>query len=237
MNIETLNKRLENSNNKLQKLEKKLERIHVALNGGSNPYYYDESDLRHTTREIEEVKESIKKYQIQLNTEINKENAPKIEPLVEFLKQWREKAFEFYAKDSTRMQEAYEIHKAKDEEIDKIDDWKERRVADRAEYARWKKELEKFDSLTVNIHRYAAPFFNEEELNKVLDREVKRKYDDLVNRITKHVGEIKDVSGLWIGNNGSINGKVIGTDKSAVLETIIAGGYNIQCLHYRVIIH
>lgn len=237
MEIKTLETRIENTSKKLEKLNAKMARIEIALNGGANPYYYNEGDMRRTKKEIEQAENSLAKYRVELEIEINKENAPKIEVIVEFLKHWREQAYQFYANQSVKMQEAYEAHKANDAQIDKIEDYRERRIADRKEYKRWQEELKTFDSLTISIHRYGAPYFNEEELNKELDREVKRKYEDLVARVTKVVGEIKDCSNLKIGKNGSINGIVIGSEAKALVETILAGGYNIQCLHYRVLVN
>lgn len=50
------------------------------------------------------------------------------------------------------------------------------------------------------------------------------------------VGKITDAKGLTIGMNGELNGLVIGDKDSATVTTILAGGYNIQCLHYRVLV-
>jgi hypothetical protein len=73
-------------------------------------------------------------------------------------------------------------------------------------------------------------------LDKILDRDVEAKRDKLVARISKKAGEVVDVSGLGIGTNGEINGIVIGTTGTVSVETITAGGYNIQCLHYRILV-
>jgi len=77
-----------------------------------------------------------------------------------------------------------------------------------------------------------------EKLAKYLREEKSRKYQDLVKRITAVVGEIQDAKGLSIGKqNGEINGVVVGSKGSARVETISAGGWNIQCYHYRVLVH
>lgn len=75
-------------------------------------------------------------------------------------------------------------------------------------------------------------------LDKRLAQEKQRKYEDLVRRISEVVGEIQDASNLSIGDqNGELNGIVKGSKGSAKVQTIGAGGYNIQVFHYRVLVH
>lgn len=85
---------------------------------------------------------------------------------------------------------------------------------------------------------YDSVVVNEEMLNKYLKEEKTRKYQDLVKRVTEKVGDILDASGLRIGKqNGEINGIVTGSKGQAKVETISAGGWNIQVYHYRVLVH
>ena len=58
-----------------------------------------------------------------------------------------------------------------------------------------------------------------------------------MNRISIVVGVITDASGLFIGKTGGIEGLIRGTIGVARIETIGAGGYNIQCFHYRTLVH
>ena len=51
------------------------------------------------------------------------------------------------------------------------------------------------------------------------------------------VGTITDASALYIGPEGDINGYIVGTEGEAKIQTIGAGGYNIQCFHFRTLIH
>ena len=62
---------------------------------------------------------------------------------------------------------------------------------------------------------------------------------DLLNRVTKITGPVRDWSGLHLdmGNKGAVlNGVVIGEDGTARVESIIAGGYHIQKEHIRTLV-
>ena len=196
-----------------------------------------DNEIRYANRDLEEAKATLKKYQESLAIEINKENAPKIEVLVNFLNQWREKANEFYHQEAIRLYEAYNEHKLKDEAIKLIQDSKTRMEESKKEYYRYNQVQKNFSPLLRNIRTYREPYLHEDELQKALDREVKAKYDDLVYRMKNAVGEIQDCSHLRIAGNGSINGIISGTNGKAKMETITAGGWNIQCLHYRVLVN
>lgn len=94
------------------------------------------------------------------------------------------------------------------------------------------------NNFNVTYGHYVLKGFDIEKLNKMLAREKENKYFDLCNRISEVVGEITDARGLSIGRqHGELNGVVDGTKGSARIETIGAGGYNIQCFHYRVLVH
>lgn len=73
-------------------------------------------------------------------------------------------------------------------------------------------------------------------LDEVLTKEVESKRAKLIARVEKKTGKITDASALRVASNAELNGKVIGEKGEAYVETITAGGYNIQCLHYRVLV-
>lgn len=82
---------------------------------------------------------------------------------------------------------------------------------------------------------------NEQEreawLERAMEEEKRAKLLDLIGRIMSTVGTITDAAALYIGPEGDINGYIEGTEGKAKIQTIGAGGYNIQCFHFRTLIH
>jgi hypothetical protein len=76
-----------------------------------------------------------------------------------------------------------------------------------------------------------------EWLNKVLEEEKRAKMIDLINRITAVVGTIVDASNLRVSEKGNLDGIIIGDVAKAKIETIGAGGWNVQCFHYRTLVN
>ena len=94
-------------------------------------------------------------------------------------------------------------------------------------------------SSEANAIRADRMDWNEDKMR----REVKRNVEDLIlnlmYRVYKKCGNIVDVRGLYLNsaNEGTcINGRIIGDKGTAYVESILAGGYNIQCLHVRVLV-
>lgn len=75
----------------------------------------------------------------------------------------------------------------------------------------------------------------EEQIKVDVERDVEYSIVDLMTRVHEKVGEVKDAKNLHY-KNGQINGFVVGEKGSVRVETILAGGYNIQCLHIRTLI-
>lgn len=87
---------------------------------------------------------------------------------------------------------------------------------------------------------YMDSIYDEEKrlawLEDTLEQERKAKLLDLIFRISKVVGEIEDATYLKINEKGNLDGFVIGNKGKARVETIGAGGWNIQCWHYRTLV-
>ena len=69
-------------------------------------------------------------------------------------------------------------------------------------------------------------------LNNVLEEEKKAKLINLINSVTAITGPITDATHLYV-SAGDLNGVILGEKGAAKIQTFSAGGYNIQCFHYR----
>ena len=69
-------------------------------------------------------------------------------------------------------------------------------------------------------------------LDTALEAEKKAKILDLMARIEKITGKIVDAENLQIGLKGDLEGIIIGEKSKAKINTIGAGGYNIQIFHF-----
>ena len=193
---------------------------------------------------MEELKETANNWKVKLEERINKDNAPKIQVLMDFLKKWRSNAYSWYINNAEKY---IELKNNFESELEKhMNEY----VAENGQFQNWSSKYRferqftanyysSINALTMDIVGYSRDInkIDYDKLNKMLDAEVERKYEDLVNRVTAKAGIIEDVSSLRIGSqNGEINGFVKGSKRIVEVETISAGGYNIQCFHYRVLV-
>lgn len=106
------------------------------------------------------------------------------------------------------------------------------------EYRQIQKKLrEAGDQITLRLLEIRDEDEREAWLEKTMDEEKRAKLLDLIGRIMSTVGTITDAAALYIGPEGDINGIIVGTEGKAKIQTIGAGGYNIQCFHFRTLIH
>lgn len=76
----------------------------------------------------------------------------------------------------------------------------------------------------------------EEEFYKINLKEAELFIVDLYNRVKAITGEVTDWGNIHYGGK-ALNGWVEGKNGKAKVESILAGGYNIQRLHVRVLVH
>lgn len=252
--IEFIQKRIAGKEKEIEKLQKKIARISAAkaTNWEKNPYYYSERDLSSTEKELAVAQVALTNYQNQLNSEIEKSNSRDIPAILNFLDQWKARVMNFYRESFETYLVELEEYRARDAEyVEWINEYSYKlRRENREEYDRVYNEHKKMKDefrqkwsflagFTV-YHRTAdglVYFLDEDKLKKVLDQDANAKYDFIIDRTNAIVGQITDASCLTVGDKGDLNGIISGTRGRASVQTIGAGGYNIQCYHFRTLIH
>ena len=194
-------------------------------------------------RDLAEAKQTLEKYKNQLNKLNNFNNMEKIPAIWNFLQEWRKQAYEYfieniqlYAKLKAEQEEKWAEYKETDEYKTKLTAYSGR-YGDYGIKSKWEQNYySPIHRVTEDVYTYNGKW-DDVKLNKILDKDVQNKYNDFVNRITEKAGNILDASNLKIAGNGAINGVVQGDKSKVKVETISAGGYNIQRLHYRILVN
>ena len=87
---------------------------------------------------------------------------------------------------------------------------------------------------------YQTMHMSDQEIEENNKKDMERLIINLINRVVEKAGKITDASGLKVtsGNQGYavINGIVYGEKGKAIVESIGAGGYNIQRYHIRTLV-
>ena len=259
--IEGKKKEIEKLEKKMQRIQKAK-----ATGWTVNPYLYDEYDEKCTAREIESAREQLAVYEAQLAEAEKKAASRNVPAILEFLEVWKKRVFEFYdagfvelykerAKQREISQRAQALpycspeREALEEQSDAIrtavynklhgyfrETTKEERQ--RREF-RYVSKVKVRDGEWEHLAEYSHGTYDEAaaKLRKDLEQEAARKYDFIIERTVAITGEITDASALTVGAKGDLNGYIEGKDGKASIKTIGAGGYNIQCYHFRTLIH
>lgn len=253
---ETISKKQNTIEKKLKLIEKKKASLQkMGIDPESDKYEHRDNneafwtmcdishlyeDIERGSKEIEEKKASLEKYQKDLDLEIGKKNSRNVQIILDFIESWKEKNIEFYQSKVDAYLEAKrqveedhntywswvhseEHYKASNEE--KSDRYHEDRARRKAFNEHWG---------WIGIYMRGTEL-DLESLKIDLDREGERKYDFIIERTNEIVTQITDASYLHI-SGGELNGIIIGTTGRASVNTIGAGGYNIQRFHFRTLV-
>lgn len=206
MNIDQLTKYRNNCLEAIERLNKTMKK---SKKGGLH---------QHSTIEIIEDLEG---YIVYIDAKLAENEEPKGMAAIDaFLEQWKNKCFAYYV-NLIEQYKAIDLNTAPGKE----------RVSKRNTF------LYKLTKAEVNIVVSIGNRKNFKEwLLHDLDFEVLRKRVLFIQRITKSAGNIINSTELYLGNSGEINGKITGDKKTVTVKTISAGGYNIQCFHYRILV-
>lgn len=209
-------------------------------------------DIRRGSKEIEEKQESLEKYQKDLEMELHKKNSRNIQIIIDFLEDWKKQNIEYYQKALPNFVKAYKEYASANRAYcdwqnsrEGIEASKEERKARRAEDRDrresfkmawgWLSAYTDYKAIYKDGGYEREYFIDMNRLQKDLDQEADRKYDFIIERTKEIVTEITDATALHV-HGGQLNGKIIGTTGSAWIETIGAGGYNIQRFHFRTLV-
>lgn len=239
MKIETLQSRIENAENRIEKkfatiarkqktIENKKKQIAKLgcdpeakpddLRDNSDAMWlaYDivhlEDDIERNQKEIEEIKVNLEKYRLQLTGEMKKESM--------FIREIPE--------SMKKMQEELVIR------------WDAHDINRREFLKKQKKELS-YQEFSKKYTYFDREFIHQtdEQIHNSNLQESKIFILNLYNRIKSITGEVTDWEDICLasGNIGPVlNGYVEGKEGRCFVESILAGGYNIQRLHIRVLV-
>ena len=240
---EFLSKRIEGKKAEITKLEGKLARIIKAQESGwtVNPYFYREDDLRWTNKDLEAARKALAEYEAKLAAETEKDASRNVQAIIDFLNTWADRVYTYHEKKFAEYLEACKDRKTVSAEYD-ARYWSKERYEAPAEWQAYKASYDEYRKAFDERWHFIYPYvecgvFNGAKLRKELEQDKKAKYDDIIERTNVITGKITDASGLSVGGKGELNGLIKGERGTARVETIGAGGYNIQCFHFRTLIH
>lgn len=198
-------------------LEIDLEKKHVELwetyyNKVEYGKWLDIESLKQTYEQVKEIENILNKYNTQLNkAQIEETKLVRMPEVLENFKQYL------------------------------IETWNKQDLETQKFYIQQYKELgyNKFIS-NYKYSSYEHMRANLEDFNKANTRDAETLILNFISRVEEKAGVIEDCSGLVVtcGNNGYsvINGFVKGSKQNVQVESIGAGGYNIQKYHIRVLV-
>ncbi len=229
MKIETLKDRIEKAKEMINKkentiikktkmIEKKQKQIEKAKD--DNEKYWLEADIRSLEddikrgkKEIEAKKETLTKYELQLKGELEKESLYVKEMPSQF----------------KQLQEAL---------VERWNEWNKNRKATLIEKYKELGYKEFIKEYSYNDYDFMR--IDDKKLEATNEKEAKALIIDLYNRVKEITGEVESWEDVHAtqGAQGMVvlNGTVKGKEGVAQVESILAGGYNIQRLHIRVLV-
>lgn len=213
-----------NSNESKRKFSTPKESVELAY----SEYLTDvDKEISRVERTIAETQNTITKYENMLAVENEKNETIQIPELKEFFENWKVEILKYV---DERLKEYNKV-------VDEHNKWaRENNYASQPqrdeEYRKYRSKVKSILTGWVAVRKEKG----NKDFEKYVDHYMRDRYVELVNKVSDITGTITNVD-LDIGVDGSINGIVTGTEGTAKVETIVAGGYNIQCLHYRVLVH
>lgn len=242
---------------KVAKIEKTIERHSQQLekkkknNADAYEIKWKEEDIKGATRKLKDAQSVLENWQNKLKKAIEEEmfleeNTPQV--IKDFLENWKTMAYDWHVK---RFHDYKIFVKELDQKVEEAKLECIKSTSDYSENIMYNYLIERgldYRSIRDQKINFAGAmvlkmceFRDEAErlawLEKELEEEKRRKMFDLINRIIAITGKITDASLLEVSPKGNLDGIVKGEKGMVNVQTIGAGGFNIQCFHYRTLVH
>ena len=234
---ETLARLIVSKTEKLDKLEKKLARIEAVAAANwadeANRWGYSEYDLRVCRNDLARAQKDLENCRVEMEASNAKAARRNVPAISDFLDKWAGYVVRYYMEREAEYREAAKetygkLHALRN---GRVDDMATRKV-NRLEADKLQKDFTvKYGQFLSHDRNGAAKY--EETLRADVEAERLRKYDTLLDAVENITGVIVNASGLNIAGNGDLEGVVRGRQGNARVNTFGAGGYNIQCYHFR----
>ena len=212
--VEKAQEALEKTRSKVQKLEKKVEKLSKAVEAATDEYdkKWAEMDLRRAEYDLRQAKATLEKRYAAVAKAKNEEAemAEFSKEVLQMIKHVQDMTFDDMISLRDEFKEMYYASRGGDENAKK-------------KY----KRLSEFDRKLI--------WMSDDEIMNYAKLAGKEFALDLINRTKAIVGNVTNWEHLRYGVSG-LDGIVYGDKGKASVNTIVAGGYNIQRKHYRVLV-
>lgn len=229
MKLATLNERIQNAEDKITKKTATIAKKQATIakktaalaktTDADERYWLNcdidglEDDIKRLGKEIAETQKSLESYKAQMSGAVERERMLTVE-LPENLKALQSELVDIW---------------------DAYDKAERKMLREKHEELGYTKFVQKYHYSAYNkLHT------SDEEIHKANMNAAETLILNLVNRVKETVGEITDWKGITVtrGTYGMpvLNGMVIGKEGRCIVESIGAGGYNIQRYHIRVLV-
>lgn len=185
-------------------------------------------DLRSKLFDLRDAKKTLDNYNEKIAEKEAFANASKIEAIWEFCQEWKKEARKYYIQMANKYIELYDGYWDAWRKVKGTLQYYSRKHFDREYFVGI--QLPMMDKIVVYHTR-----IDEDKLDAILEQEMEARYQEFIDRIENVGGKIIKVLTMEV-KFGMLNGVVKCEKGNVKVNTIDAGGYNIQCYHYRVLV-